>query len=106
MKKILIIIISSLPVLFAVFITVESLRLKNNHYDKPLIIFDKVFCSKDDWICYGDDKTYNEEYWSFGFVLKIKYYLDEKISDDNVIYHVSEKEFLLFNKFRLWNWIE
>lgn len=92
--------------LFALFITEKSVRLKNNHYGKPLIIIDKIFCSKEDWICYGDDRRYNEEYLSLGFVLKIDYNLDEKSNSDNVIYHVSKEEFLLFNKYKLWNWIE
>ena len=47
-----------------------------------------------------------EKYWSLGFTLKIKYHLDEKSSDDNIIYHVTEEEFLLLNKFRVWSWIE
>ena len=104
--KILLIVIFSLIGLFIVFIVEESIRLKNNPYDKPLVIIDKVFCSKDDWVCYGEDETYIEKYWSLGFTLKIKYHLDEKSSDDNIIYHVTEEEFLLLNKFRVWSWIE
>ena len=45
--KILLIVIFSLIGLFIVFIAEESIRLKNNPYDKPLVIIDKVFCSKE-----------------------------------------------------------
>lgn len=63
-------------------------------------------CSKDYLVCYGDDKKYTEEYFSLAFSLKIDYYLDENSSEDNIIYHVAGKEFLLFNKFRIWAWVE
>ena len=73
--KILEIIIISLIGLFTIFIFEESIRLEHYPNSKPLIIIDKIMCSKDDWICYGDDKKYTEEYYSIGFSLKMNYYL-------------------------------
>lgn len=61
-------------------------------------------CSKDEWVCYGEDGKYTEIYWGLGFTLKRNYYLDEKYSKDNHMYHLSGEEILLFNKFRLWSW--
>lgn len=104
--KIILIVILSLIGLLAIFITEESIRLKNNPDNKPLIVIDKIFCGKDYRVCYGEDGKYTEQYWSIGFVLKIDYRLDEISSDDNIIYHATEAEFLLFNKFILWAWIE
>ena len=51
-----------------------------------------------------EDGNYTEIYWGLGFTLKKVYYLDEKSSEDNHMYHLSGEEFLLFNKFRLWSW--
>lgn len=103
--KILEIIIISLIGLFTIFIFEESIRLEHYPNSKPLIIIDKIMCSKDDWICYGDDKKYTEEYYSIGFSLKMNYYLDKNSSEDNHIYQLTGKEFMLFNKFRLWTWV-
>ena len=65
--------------LFTIFIFEESIRLEHYPNSKPLIIIDKIMCSKDDWICYGDDKKYTEEYYSIGFSLKMNYYLDKNL---------------------------
>lgn len=104
MKKKLLIIAISIVIVFVLFVTEESIRLKRNLNEKPLIIIDKIMCSKDDWVCYGEDGNYTEIYWGLGFTLKKVYYLDEKSSEDNHMYHLSGEEFLLFNKFRLWSW--
>ena len=100
--KLLGIIIIFIISLFLIFMIEESIRLKNNFGSKPLIVIGKVLCSKDDWICYGDDGKYTEEYYSLGFILKQDYYLDVDSTKDNHKYHLVKEEFLLFNKFKLW----
>ncbi len=104
LKKILIVICSIILVYFA-FIFEESIRLKNDTESKPLIILDKVFCDKEDAICYGNDLEYKEEYISLGFNYIQRYALDEQASEDNLSYHIVAEEFWLFNKFLIWGWI-
>ena len=88
-----------LPVLLDDSETVSPARL-NKPDSKPLIVIDKIFCSKDSWVCYKDGK-YTEEYLSLGFTLKTDYYLDSKSSEDNLIYHWEKTSMYLFNKILL-----
>ena len=103
MKKIIkciaLIIITTL-ILISLYIFVECIRINNKPDSKPLIVIDKIFCSKDSWVCYKDGK-YTEEYLSLGFTLKTDYYLDSKSSEDNLIYHWEKTSMYLFNKILL-----
>ena len=89
-------------IIFSIFILEESIRINYTNSYKPLIIIDKIMCSKDSFVCYGDDRKYEEEYLSLGFTLKLEYYLDPKSSEDNHMYYLVDKEFLLFNKFKIY----
>ena len=92
--------------IFTLFITIESFRLNNDKNYKPLIILDKDKCSENDKTCYDNNNNYEKEYWSAGYVYKVKYHLDERSSEDNMIIHIYGKDFILFNKFTLWAFIE
>ena len=100
MKKVLKIVILII-IIFSIFIIEESVRLNKGDF-KPLIVIDKIMCSKDSLVCYGDDRKYEEKYISLGFTLKLEYYLDEKSSEDNHMYYLVDKEFLLFNKIKIY----
>ena len=90
--------------LYAIFIIAESYRLKESN-EEPLIILDKDKCNETDKVCYDDNGKYEEKIYSLGFTLKNVYYLDEKSTDDNLIYHQVEQEFYLFDKILIWGWI-
>jgi len=104
-KKAILIIFGSIILLYSVFILEESIRLSHNEGSKPLIVLDKVFCSKEDYGCYDMNGEYEEKYISLGFVFKQGYYLDEGSTSDNYNYHLYKEEFYLFNKIFLWGWI-
>lgn len=100
MKKKLFIVLTSIIIVFGLFILEESIRLKETTYHKPLISF------KTDTNLDANDLKYREKvYYSLGFKLTIQYLKDEKSSGDNEMYRAISGEFLLFNKIRLWTWI-
>ncbi len=101
-KKIILIIISILLAIFIIYISEESIRLKKYPLVKPLIILDRTKYSIS---ALEKGETVKIEYYSLGYKTIIEYYNDEESSDDNVIIRVISKEFLLFNKIRLWGWI-
>lgn len=100
MKKKLFSLLTSIILVFGLFILEESIRLEKTTYLRPLIVF------KTDTNLDANDLEHREEvYYSLGFKLTIKYLKDEKSSEDNEMYRATSGEFLLFNKFRLWMWV-
>ena len=98
MKKAILIIIGVLVFGYIAFICEESIRLKNNDVAKPLIIIDQIMCDRESIACYGDDKEYTESYTSLGFNVKRTFRLDERSSEDNLMYYPTSGEFWLFDK--------
>ena len=78
------------------FVIEESYRLKKNDNALPLITIGKTNnCIK----CLKDGEELLVEYKGIGYKVNIRYFkLDNKVV-------VTEKEFLLFNMYRLWAWI-
>ena len=101
-KKIILIITLSLLAVFTIFITEESIRLKNKIDDKPLIVTDRT---KICLTCLEPGEEVEFEWLSLGYKVKAKYYMKKESSDDLKLIQVTSKEFLLFNKIRLWAWI-
>ena len=100
--KIISIIVLILVCTFTIFICEESIRLKSNDTALPLIITDRTkYCVE----CINIGEEIEMEYYSIGYKVIMRYYKDPKSHDDLVFIGVSGKEFLLFNKFRLWAWI-
>lgn len=104
MKNKVLLIIGALFITYFVFICEESIRLKSDSESLPLIVTDKTKCGANDYECY-DNGEYKETYYSFGFLLKKDYYLNQDSNEENVKYHVVAEEFWLFNKFLIWAWI-
>ncbi len=103
MKKIfaiLGIVISSLLVIYILFVAEESIRLKRGG-QRPLIVISGT--------CDGDKiehtGNYETDCQSLGFSIKREYVLDEKSSDDNKMYKLISEEFWLFDKYLVWGWI-
>lgn len=100
--KIVLIVLSIIVGLFLIYICEESIRLKSNDTALPLIITDKTkYCVE----CINIGEEIEMEYYSIGYKVKMRYYKDPKSHDDLVFIGVTGKEFMLFNKFRLWAWI-
>ena len=100
--KVLGIIIISIIVLFCIYITEESLRLKSNNGALPLIITDQTKYSIS---AIKPGEEVKIEYKSFGYKLIVRYTLSEQSSEDNKIISIIGEEFWLFNKTLLWGWI-
>ena len=92
-KKLLIVLICT----FTIFIVVECIILKINNNSNPLIVFhiDEKYSN--------NSKQKEEIYYSLGFKIKVKYYLDKDSSLDNYMYNIIGKEFYLFNIIMLWD---
>lgn len=92
-KKLLIVLICT----FTIFIVVECIILKINNNSIPLIVFhiDEKYSN--------NSKQKEEIYYSLGFKIKVKYYLDKDSSLDNYMYNIIGKEFYLFNIIMLWD---
>ena len=103
--KAILIILGILLIGYIMFMVEESVRLQNDYKAEPLIVIDKVMCSKDSYACYGKNGEYEEKYTSLGFVLKRSYVLDEYATAESHSYHIVSSEFWLFNKYMLWGWI-
>ena len=104
MKKILKavgIILAVMICLFLIFLAEESIRLKADSSAQPLFILDKTKYSVSD-IRPGEELEVN--YYSIGYKSTVRYFRPEESSGDSDIM-VTGKEFMLFNKFRLWAWI-
>ena len=101
MKKIFKIILVPLISLFSIFIIEECLRLKMVEGSKPLWIIDRTkYCIT----CIEPGEYLDEEYWSFGYKVKVRYYSSKESTDDNKMIKITYKEFLLFNKLTIWKW--
>lgn len=85
--------------LFITFITEEAIRLKCEEQAIPVVITDRTKYCID---CIRPGETLEVEYMSLGYKVKMNYYLSDKHSNDNKVIEVTKKEFLLFNKYRLW----
>ena len=105
MKKIIGFVILDLVVAFAIFVTVECFRLKNNSFLTPFAVFEKTMCEPTNIACYDDDEIYKEEYRSLGFSFIKEYTLDPDSTAEDVKYQLSGAEFMLFYKIRLWAWV-
>lgn len=101
-KKIIIIIAIAILAIFTIYITEESIRLKHKIDDKPLIVTDRT---KICLTCLEPGEEVDFEWISLGYKVKVKYYMSERSSEDLKLIHTTSKEFLLFNKIRLWAWI-
>lgn len=100
MKKKVLYIIVSIIIIFAVFITEESLRLHLNNNATPILVIDKTKCNREDVLCFSNNK-YTENYWSIGF--KVEYdYIPEENNEDNLKTKLVKKEFYLFNNIKVW----
>lgn len=97
MKKKVLYIIVSIIIIFAVFITEESVRLHINNNATPILVIDKTKCNKEDVSCFSNNK-YTEDYWSIGFKVKYDYVLEENDLKAKLI----KKEFYLFNNIKVW----
>lgn len=99
MKKKLLIALILIICIFTIFIIEECIRLKKLDNDVPLIVFhiDENYSN--------DSKQLESVYYSLGFKIKMKFYLDDKSSEDNYMYNLVGEEFYLFNKILLWAWI-
>ena len=87
--------------LFITFIVEEAFRLKVEPKAKPLIIMDKTkYCVE----CIKPDEILEAEYVSIGYKVRATYKLEEKTKDNLKSIKVIKKEFLLFNKYKLWGW--
>ena len=100
--KVICIILLIIAILFLTYIVEESIRLKTKPYALPLIITGKT---EDYLLELKPGEEIEVEYLSFGYNVKIKYYISDFSSADNKNILISGKDFMLFNKFRLWAWI-
>lgn len=100
--KILLIIIFSIILIFAIYICEESIRLRKVQTAKPLIITDQTkYCVE----CINVGEEIEMEYYSIGYKVKIRYYKSEKSHGDLVFIGILGKEFYLFNRYLIWGWI-
>ena len=106
MKKILSVIgmiIAILVGVFLIYICEESVRLNNDSEALPLIVTDKTkYCVS----CLEPGEEADVTYYSIGYKVNIKYGISDKSHDDIKFVKVNGKEFMLFNRFRLWAWVE
>lgn len=100
--KVLFLVLIIIVLLFTVFITFESLRLKNNPGELPLIILDQNKISLDD---YSDQETVKKKYFSLGFTVEYEYLINKKENSDVINVITIGEDFQLFNLIRLWAWI-
>ena len=91
-------------IIYSIFIIEESIRLKSSDENLPLVLLDERKCNITDKDCHITENEYEQEYWSLGYVVKIRYLKSEN-SSDLKLSQIIGKEFLLFNKIRLWAWI-
>ena len=94
MKKKILITIIALLVLYAAFVTVDCIRLKNSATDtKPIITLSEP------------DYDRGTKYLGMGYT--IAYYKDPGIDENgNTTYRACGAEFRLFDKILIWAWIE
>lgn len=94
MKKKILITVIALLVLYAVFVTVDCIRLKNSATDtKPIITLSEP------------DYDRGTKYVGLGY--SIAYYKDPYIDENgNICLLPCGAEFRLFDKFLIWAWIE
>ena len=100
--KVFLIILGIIISLFLIFITEESIRLSKNANVLPLIITDRTkYCVE----CINIGEEIEVAYFSLGYKVKVKYTVSPDSHDDLKFIQIIGKEFLLFNKLRLWSWI-
>ena len=97
--RLLIIIISSVVLLYGVFVGVDCVRLYNSDESKPPIVSTKPTQIQDDEVKYS------------GLGYTVTYQTKEEITTGeneslNAIYDICGAEFRLFDKILLWAWIE
>ena len=90
--KITIIVMLSVVVTYALFITEEVVRLSHNSLAEPLIVFEEEYTGDD------GDVTYK----SLGFTLTTEF---AKFSENEGIVYPISQELWLFDKFLIWGWI-
>ena len=97
--KIIGIILLSLIIIYALFITEESIRLKKDG-EKPLIILGGT-CDKLE----TTEKSYKTDCKGLGYSIKKEYLLGGQVGDESIGHVPISGEFLLFGKFIIWGWI-
>ncbi len=101
-KKILValLIIFILPFLW---ILIEFIHFKVLSHDKPIVVLDEIFCSKDSTACYDENGYYTHIYYGIGFSVRLTYRLDEhslryrNVKTRYPNYTVVKREFYPFN---------
>ena len=97
--KVLLITISSLILLYGVFVGVECLRLQNSFESKPPII-----TTQDAQI-----EDYSIKYTGLGYTVTYRLYEKPGLNEQesySPLYDVCGAEFRFFDKIMLWAWIE
>jgi hypothetical protein len=97
--KIIGITLLSLIIIYALFITEESIRLKKEG-EKPLIILGGT-CEKLE----TTEKSYKTNCKGLGYSLKKEYLLGGQIGDESIGHVPVSEEFLLFDHILIWGWI-
>ena len=100
-KTIGILLIAIILIFFALIFE-ESIRLYKNSNAIPFIVTDKTkYCVE----CINVGEEIEVEYYSIGYSVKMRYYKTEKSHGDLAFINVTEKKFMLFNRYMLWGWI-
>ena len=98
--KIIITIIISIILIYTLFVTEESIRLKKEER-KPLIILNGT--------CDINEMPYDNYFEitcrSIGFKIKRRYEYEARAESDVRIGYITKAEFWLFDKFLIWGWI-
>ena len=98
--KIIVIILLTIAILYALFITEESFRLKKDG-EYPLIILNNGYCNKNGKVK-NTQAGYEIKCNGLGYSIIREYSPKEESSD---VYFEIKAEFWLFDKYLLWGWI-
>ncbi len=77
MKKKILVLLLIIFILPFLWILIEFIHFKVLSYDKPIIMLDEIFCSKDTTICYDENGYYTHIYYGIGFSVRLTYQLDD-----------------------------
>ena len=102
MKKKILIILLILFIIPFLWILIEYYRFETlgYEYDRPLILLDETFCSKDSIACYNENGDYIHTYHGIGFSVRLTYHLDDNDSHfyekKKPNYSLTKRNFYLF----------
>lgn len=102
MKKKLLIILLIILIIPFLWILIEYYRFEKLGfgYDKPLIMLDETFCSKNSLGCYDENGDYIHTYYGIGFSVRLTYHLDDNNSNfyeqKSPNYTLTKRSFNLF----------